>query len=164
MSHLIFFAIGSNISPRFHYLRQGVKSVRESGIEVERISSLYQTSPVGPVNQPYFLNAVVKAKTSLKPLEILELFQQIQKKWGRIPGIHFGPRTLDMDLLLYDEVKMRTDKLTLPHPRMESRKFVLVPLLEISPSLRNPEGTSYRSLLDKCDSSQSINHYRQHWT
>lgn len=130
---IIYFSLGSNISPRLDYLKNAVLQLKKSGIKIIKLSSVYKTSPVGYKKQPYFLNAVGKGNTRLKPLECLEVFKSIEKQLGRKRRKRFGPREIDIDLLLYGRLNTKSKKLTLPHPRMHLRKFVLIPLLEISP-------------------------------
>jgi 2-amino-4-hydroxy-6-hydroxymethyldihydropteridine diphosphokinase len=117
---------------------------------VQAASSLYETEPVGEVlDQPDFLNAVVRIRTSLEPERLLDVCKAIEAERGRVSGgPRHGPRPIDIDLLLLGEVEMRTDRLTLPHPEVTSRRFVLLPLLELDPELRLPDGTDLGSALD----------------
>lgn len=164
MSPVIYFSLGSNIPPKLIHLKEGLKSIQEHGITVTKLSSVYRTSPVELTNQAYFLNAVAEGKTELSPIEVLRLFKRVEKQWGRGRGVRFGSRTLDLDLLLYgDRRGMSTKILTLPHPRLLARKFVLVPLLEIAPDLKSMDGTPYKVWLLQTDPSQSIQRYRKHW-
>jgi 2-amino-4-hydroxy-6-hydroxymethyldihydropteridine diphosphokinase len=101
-------------------------------------SSLYRSAPQGPQDQPDFINAVIKIETELPPEILLEHLQQIEHKHGRLRSTHWGPRTLDLDLLLYGNMKINTEKLTLPHAHMASRSFVLEPLLEIETDIEIP--------------------------
>lgn len=152
----VYISMGSNIRPRATYLRKGINALKISNIRIKRLSSVYQTSPVSLKTQPHFLNAVLKAETTLSPEALLLLFKQIEKSLGRVGGKRFGPRTLDLDLLRYGNLRLNTKTLTVPHPRMTRRKFVLVPLLEINPKLKNLEGLPYATFLRKIGSHQRI--------
>jgi 2-amino-4-hydroxy-6-hydroxymethyldihydropteridine diphosphokinase len=117
---------------------------------VEAVSSLYETEPVGEMlDQPDFLNAVVRIRTSLEPEELLDACKAIEADHGRdFDGPRHGPRPIDIDLLLLGDVVLSTDRLTLPHPEVTSRRFVLLPLLELDPDLRLPDGTELRSAVE----------------
>jgi 2-amino-4-hydroxy-6-hydroxymethyldihydropteridine diphosphokinase len=117
---------------------------------VEAVSSLYETEPVGEIlDQPDFLNAVVRIRTSLEPEELLDACKAIEADHGRdFDGPRHGPRPIDIDLLLLGDVVLSTDRLTLPHPEVTSRRFVLLPLLELDPDLRLPDGTELRSAVE----------------
>ena len=117
MSHLIYLSLGSNIGDRFSLLRQAISKLNESGITVKRKSSYWETEPVGFANQPWFLNLVVEAVTDLKPIQLLKTLKQIEASLGRTPAIRNGPREIDIDILLYDEVVLESSVLTIPHPR-----------------------------------------------
>jgi 2-amino-4-hydroxy-6-hydroxymethyldihydropteridine diphosphokinase len=120
-----------------------VRLLREHGVEVEAVSSLYETEPVGEIlDQPDFLNAAVRISTELGPEELLDLCKAIELEQGRIfGGPRHGPRPLDVDLLLLGDLEMRSDRLTLPHPEVTARRFVLAPLVELDPKLTLPDGT-----------------------
>ncbi|TWT02191.1 2-amino-4-hydroxy-6-hydroxymethyldihydropteridine diphosphokinase [Planococcus sp. CPCC 101016] len=131
-----YLSLGSNMGNRFEMLRQSVSLLAaHQAITVTRISSLYETDPVGYVDQEPFLNMVVQLETELKALELLKVCQEIEEVLNRERLVRWGPRTIDLDVLLYDQVTMETERLTLPHPRMHERAFVLIPLLEIKPDL-----------------------------
>jgi 2-amino-4-hydroxy-6-hydroxymethyldihydropteridine diphosphokinase len=137
-----YLGLGSNVGRREDHLRAAVAALREHGVEVEGMSSLYETEPVGEVlDQPDFLNAVVRIRTAYEPEELLDLCKAIEVERGRMMGgQRHGPRPLDVDLLLLGDVVLATDRLTLPHPQVTSRRFVLEPLLELDPDLRLPDG------------------------
>jgi 2-amino-4-hydroxy-6-hydroxymethyldihydropteridine diphosphokinase len=116
-------------------------------ITVHAVSSLYHTAPVGFTDQGWFLNAVVCVYTTLSPVALLGVTQAIERRLGRTPTFLWGPRVLDIDILLYDTVHMRTPTLTIPHMALHERLFVLVPLHEIAPDLQIPGGKSLRDLL-----------------
>ncbi|WP_366248429.1 2-amino-4-hydroxy-6-hydroxymethyldihydropteridine diphosphokinase [Terribacillus aidingensis] len=143
-----WIALGSNIAPREAYLQQAVQMLKEhSGIELKQISTVYETDPVGYEDQDQFLNLVAEVGTSLEPLELLHICQSIEKELGRKRIIRWGPRTVDLDILLYSTENMNVDELILPHPRMHERAFVLVPLAEIAPELLL-EGKKVQEWLD----------------
>lgn len=121
----------------------------DHGVEVTGSSSLYETDPVGPIpDQPDFLNAALRIQTALAPQELYEICKAVEIERGRIfAGPRQGPRSLDVDLLLFGDVELESERLTLPHPGVTSRRFVLVPLLEIEPDLRLPDGTSLAETL-----------------
>lgn len=161
--HLIYIGLGSNLVPRTRHLVNGIKALRKKGVLIQKVSSLYRTSPVGFTDQPFFLNAAAKAKTKLSPFELLELFKQIERNEGRGESVRFDPRTLDLDLLWYDNRILRSKTLSVPHPRMTERKFVLVPLLEISPTLLSPEAVPYRFFLRTLNGAGEVKRYRKTW-
>jgi 2-amino-4-hydroxy-6-hydroxymethyldihydropteridine diphosphokinase len=129
-----YAALGANLGDREASLREAIRRLGDvAGVDVRRISHIYETDPVGYTDQPAFLNMAVALETSLAPLELLRAMLAIEKEMGRVRDIRWGPRVIDLDLLLYDGVKMNTDELTLPHPRMGERAFVLVPLRDVWP-------------------------------
>jgi 2-amino-4-hydroxy-6-hydroxymethyldihydropteridine diphosphokinase len=142
-ARLGYLGLGSNVGDRHAHLRAAVKMLGEHGVEVEALSSLYETEPVGEVlDQPDFLNAVARIRTELEPEELLDLCKAIEVEQGRMLGAQrHGPRPLDIDLLLLGDVELETDRLKLPHPQVMSRRFVLEPLLELDPGLTLPDGT-----------------------
>ena len=123
---------------------------QEADIELETVSSLYRTAPIGITDQPDFLNAVARLMTALDPETLLRTLLGIESALGRVrSGVQFGPRAIDLDLLLYGEVVMATSSLTLPHPRMHLRRFVLEPLFEIEGDLSLPGGGQLAHLLEQ---------------
>jgi 2-amino-4-hydroxy-6-hydroxymethyldihydropteridine diphosphokinase len=125
---------------------------------VEVVSSLYETEPVGEItDQPDFLNAAVRVRTALEPEALLDLSKAIEAEHGRVfGGPRHGPRPIDIDLLLLGDIEMSTERLTLPHPEVTSRRFVLLPLLELDPELRLPDGTGLQAALEELGESQSV--------
>ncbi len=120
-------------------MKSSVAAMRATaGIEVVRTSSVYETQPVGDPEQPLFLNAVAQLRTDLSPRDLLDRFKAIEVEVGRTPGERWGPREIDIDLLLYDDEVVDTGDLQVPHPEMTARSFVLVPLLEIDRSVTIP--------------------------
>lgn len=117
-------------------------------------SSLYHSAPMGPQDQPPFINAVAKLSTRLEPLELLDQLQAIENQQGRVHKEHWGARIIDLDIALYDHTIMQTERLTLPHPGAKDRDFVLIPLAEISPELRFPDGEPINQLIEHCQTFQ----------
>jgi 2-amino-4-hydroxy-6-hydroxymethyldihydropteridine diphosphokinase len=137
MPELAAVALGSNMGDREGNLLAAAKRVRALGV-VRAVSSFYDTSPVGYVEQPRFLNGALLLETSLAPVELLRALLGIEMAMGRVRGVDKGPRVIDLDLLLYGEVVMATAELTLPHPAMGERQFVLEPLAEIAGEMVHP--------------------------
>lgn len=137
--HRAYLGLGSNLGDKETYLNQAVKSVDETrGCQVEKVSSYLVTEPYGGVEQDDFLNACLCLKTYLSPEELLKRLHEIEQDAHRERIIRWGPRTLDLDILLYDDLILETEELILPHMDMENREFVLKPLSEIAPNLRHP--------------------------
>ncbi|WGD98204.2 2-amino-4-hydroxy-6-hydroxymethyldihydropteridine diphosphokinase [Bacillus safensis] len=136
MNNTAYIALGSNIGKKETYLKEAVKKLHEHPeVQVELISSIYETAPVGYENQDDFLNMAVKVITSLRPEELLSLTQKIEQELGRTREVRWGPRTADLDILLYNRENIETEQLVVPHPRMYERLFVLVPMSEICPEI-----------------------------
>jgi 2-amino-4-hydroxy-6-hydroxymethyldihydropteridine diphosphokinase len=153
-----YLGLGSNVGDRESHLRAAIEELRERGVRVEAVSSLYETEPVGEVtDQPDFLNGAVRIATSLGPDELLDVCKAIEAAQGRdLGGPRHGPRPIDVDLLLLGEIEMSTERLTLPHPEVSSRRFVLMPLLELDPELRLPDGTELRAALADLGPGQRV--------
>lgn len=127
-----YIALGSNMGNREHLLQEAIDLIdAHEHIEVARVSGIYETDPVGYTDQPAFLNMVLAVRTELTPLLLLRQLLAFEQQLGRIRQIRWGPRTIDLDLLLYHNVIMDQEELTLPHPRMMERSFVLVPLNDV---------------------------------
>jgi 2-amino-4-hydroxy-6-hydroxymethyldihydropteridine diphosphokinase len=135
--HTIFLGLGSNLGDRAAHLRAALEALAPS-VRVIQVSSIYETAPMYVENQPSFYNLACSGQTRLSPLALLHELKQIERVLGRSPGPRYGPRVVDLDLLLYDDLVLASDALTLPHPRMLERAFVLVPLAEIAPERRHP--------------------------
>jgi 2-amino-4-hydroxy-6-hydroxymethyldihydropteridine diphosphokinase len=144
-----YLGLGSNVGDRAANLRAAIEALNRGGAEVEASSSLYETEPVGDVlDQPDFLNAAVRIRTDLEPEALLDLCKAIEVERGRLlDAPRHSPRPLDLDLLLLGDLELTTDRLTLPHREVRSRRFVLEPLLELDPDLRLPDGTSLAKAL-----------------
>jgi 2-amino-4-hydroxy-6-hydroxymethyldihydropteridine diphosphokinase len=137
-SKLIYLSLGSNLGNRAANLERAIEALSEIGVRVLRRSSIYETEPVDFLAQPWFLNCVVEAETSLGPRQLLEGLQSIEHKLGSRKLVPRGPRIIDLDVLFYGAEIIREAGLEIPHPRLTERRFVLVPLAEIAPELRHP--------------------------
>lgn len=133
-----YLSLGSNLGDRADSLRRACQALEACGVRLRRLSSVYETEPVDFRDQGWFLNCVAKVETTLPPLELLHQLQSIEKQLGRERRVAKGPRTLDIDILLYGNVALRTEELVIPHPHMLERRFVLEPLCEIAPGLELP--------------------------
>jgi 2-amino-4-hydroxy-6-hydroxymethyldihydropteridine diphosphokinase len=134
----VYIALGSNVGDRQANLRRAVQLLEHSGVAVAQLSSLYETEPVGYLDQPWFLNAALEASTPLSPEQLLSALREIESSMGSSKPFRNGPRLIDLDILLYDNAVIDTPTLQIPHPRMLERNFVLAPLAEIAPTLRHP--------------------------
>jgi len=136
---LVYISFGSNVGDRLGNIKGALGHISaHSSIAITKKSSLYETEPVGYENQDWFLNGVVEIETEIAPDELLSLLKQIEKDMGRREGIRWGPREIDLDILLYEQHCIDEPHLTIPHPRMHERAFVLVPLVEIAPQVIHP--------------------------
>jgi 2-amino-4-hydroxy-6-hydroxymethyldihydropteridine diphosphokinase len=151
-----YLGLGSNLGERESHLRGAIDDLRGHDVEVEAISSLYETEPVGEIlDQPDFLNAAIRIRTALEPEPLLDVCKAIEAEHGRaFGGPRHGPRPIDIDLLLLGDIQMSTERLTLPHPEATSRRFVLAPLLELDPELRLPDGTELSAALKNLGQGQ----------
>ncbi|MGD7046484.1 2-amino-4-hydroxy-6-hydroxymethyldihydropteridine diphosphokinase [Jeotgalibacillus proteolyticus] len=139
MTSIAYLSLGSNQGEPFVNLKEAISQLqRTEGVQVTRVSSIYETDPVGVTEQNAFLNLAAEIETGKKPEELLDLCQRIEDKLGRKRLVRWGPRTIDLDILLFNADMIQSDRLTIPHPRMHERSFVLIPLLEISPDVVYP--------------------------
>jgi GTP cyclohydrolase-4 len=136
----VYIAVGSNLGDRRSNLLEAIRQLRQK-VSVERLSSVYETEPAYVTDQPRFLNMVLQGRTDLSPRELLEFLKGIERRMGRIGGERYGPRPIDLDILLYGDLRVDEPDLTIPHPRLTERAFVLVPLAEIAPNLVPPGQT-----------------------
>jgi 2-amino-4-hydroxy-6-hydroxymethyldihydropteridine diphosphokinase len=156
--HLTFIALGSNLGDRMTNL-EGARGALQPALHILAQSPVYETAPWGYTDQPNFLNQVIKAETDLTPEQLLATLKSAEVTLGRTPTFRYGPRTIDLDLLLYDDLVMDTPQLTIPHPRLTERAFVLYPLADLTPDLRHPvAGLTIRQLRDRIH-DQSIHIY-----
>jgi 2-amino-4-hydroxy-6-hydroxymethyldihydropteridine diphosphokinase len=135
---IVYIALGSNLGDRAAMLARAEQAMGEAGVRVLRRSSLYKTEPVDAPPQPWFLNSVVEAETSLLPVQLLHVLAGIERGLGRRRLTPRGPRTLDLDILFYGSSVTNTPELQVPHPGLPNRRFVLAPLAELAPGLRHP--------------------------
>ena len=137
MLHVVYLALGTNLGDRPTNLRSAVVALSPAIVD-SQTSPVYETQPWGIIDQPAFLNMVLKGETSLKPLELLDCLKHLEIALGRVPSRQWGPRKIDMDILFYDEIILASSELTIPHPHLHERAFVLVPLADLAPGLRHP--------------------------
>jgi 2-amino-4-hydroxy-6-hydroxymethyldihydropteridine diphosphokinase len=134
----IYLSLGSNMGDRLALLRKAIESLPGAGVEVLRTSSVYETEPIGLREQGWFLNIIVECRTELFPLQLLRRLKKIELALGRKRIVPNGPRTIDIDIILYGRAVIAMAALTIPHPRFRDRRFVLAPLAELAPDLRDP--------------------------
>ncbi len=153
-----YLGLGSNVGDPAAHLRAAVESLPGHGVEVEAVSSTYVTEPVGEIlDQPDFLNAALRIRTGLEPERLLDACKAVEAERGRAFDLpRHSPRPLDVDLLLLGDLELRTDRLTLPHPEVSSRRFVLAPLLELDPELALPDGTRLADALAALGPGQRV--------
>ena len=138
MSHRVFLGIGANLGSRAQNLAEAIQRLSQQ-VEVSQTSSIYETAPWGFEDQPKFFNQVVEVQTALNPAELLAFLKEIEADMGREKTFRLGPRKIDLDILFYDDLSMASDSLTIPHPALTQRAFVLIPLNEIAPDFKHPE-------------------------
>ncbi|MEW6448829.1 MAG: 2-amino-4-hydroxy-6-hydroxymethyldihydropteridine diphosphokinase [Bacillota bacterium] len=152
-----YVGLGSNLGDRKENLRRALQALRSTpGILVRRVASLYRTAPVGVSNQPEFLNTVVEVLTTLTPRRLLSRLLEIENELGRVRGERWGPRIIDLDLLLYGGAEIAMRDLVVPHPRLEERAFVVAPIAEIAPDLILPGGAGAAALAAELQKEQSV--------
>jgi 2-amino-4-hydroxy-6-hydroxymethyldihydropteridine diphosphokinase len=153
---IVYLALGSNIGDRESHLKGAIRGLRRRGIEIIQSASIYSTQPKDVENQPWFLNTIIKAKTSLETGELLETCLAVEKENSRKRDSIKGPRTLDIDIIFYGTQVIRGPDLVVPHPRFRERRFVLEPLAEIAPDFIDPSsGKTVQQLLQEtCDSAK----------
>jgi 2-amino-4-hydroxy-6-hydroxymethyldihydropteridine diphosphokinase len=135
--HIIYLALGTNLGDRFANLQAAIAALPPA-VRVRSRSPVYETLPWGLTSQPAFLNMVLKGETALAPVELLKHLKLLETELGRLPSVRWGPRRIDMDILFFDRLILDTPELTIPHPRLHERAFVLVPLADLAPSLVHP--------------------------
>jgi 2-amino-4-hydroxy-6-hydroxymethyldihydropteridine diphosphokinase len=134
----VYLSLGSNVGDREKHLARALERLDSSGVRVLRASALYETEPRDVPDQPWFLNQVVEAETGLFPMQLLQQTQKLERALGRVRTRPKGPRTIDIDILLYGDTILSTPGLEIPHQRMAERRFVLEPLAELAPELHHP--------------------------
>ncbi len=136
-----YLALGSNVGDRAAFLAAARHEVERAGIQIRRASAVHCTAPFGVHDQPDFLNQVLEVSTELEPLPLLDTCQGIERALGRTPAPRWGPREVDIDVLLYGDLQLQTERLTIPHPGLAERPFVLELLDQLAPDLRPPGAT-----------------------
>lgn len=137
-THTVYLSLGSNLGDRAAHIERALERLAEENVRIVKRSSFYQTEPVEFLAQGWFLNIAVEAGTELMPRQLLRVIRQIERELGRKRIVRAGPRTIDIDILVFDANIVRAAELEIPHPRMSERRFVLVPMAEIAPALRHP--------------------------
>jgi 2-amino-4-hydroxy-6-hydroxymethyldihydropteridine diphosphokinase len=162
--HIAYICVGSNIGNKLENCKKGVDELIESGsVTLKTQSPYYKTDPVDYLDQDWFINYVIKIETSLDPFELLNRLKSIQKNAGRInDAIRFGPRILDLDIILFDDAVINSENLVIPHPRMHKRRFVLKPFCDIDPEAIHPVfKKNIKYLIDNMDDEeQGIAEYK----
>lgn len=158
MDTFVYLGLGANQGERLCNFARAVAALPPL-VATRRLSSVYETPPWGYLDQPAFLNQVIEAETSLPPLALLEHLKQVEQQVGRQPTFRYGPRLIDLDILFYGDLILETPGLTIPHPNLHTRAFVLVPLAELSPGFLHPKlGKTIADLLSAVD-TQGIHRY-----
>ena len=151
MNHTIFLSLGSNLGDREANLSAALQGL-DPAVRILERSAVYETPPWGYQQQPVFLNQVVKAETDLSPMDLLHTIKALEAEMGREHTVRFGPRLIDIDILFYDALIIEQPNLTIPHPRLQGRAFVLVPLSDLAPGLRHPVlDKTVREMLNETD-------------
>jgi 2-amino-4-hydroxy-6-hydroxymethyldihydropteridine diphosphokinase len=135
---IAYIGIGSNLGNRQKNCLRAIKLIEKNGIVIRKLSSMYETEPWGIKDQPHFLNMAIEIETHLNPEELLKILKNIENKIGRRKSYRWGPRSIDLDILLFDNLILKEDNLEIPHPLMHKRNFVLLPLSEIAPDIIHP--------------------------
>ena len=155
---IVYLALGTNLGDRPGNLQTAIAAL-PPGVMVLESSPVYETQPWGLTDQPHFLNMVVSGKTHLAPLVLLKYLKDLETRQGRLPSVRYGPRKIDIDILFYDNVIHKTPELTIPHPTLHERAFVLVPMADLAPELVHPGlGKTIRQLLAEVDVT-GVNRY-----
>jgi len=160
---IVFLSLGSDIENRFENLKKALKVLKKSSkIEISKISSVYETEPWEVESPNWFLNLVIKAECKLAPLQLLDFLEESEKKLGRKSKSDNSPRTVDIDILFYNDWIFHTPRLVVPHPLLHKRKFVLVPLAEIEPELEHPQlQQDIKSILEDTDDKAQVKFYKK---
>jgi 2-amino-4-hydroxy-6-hydroxymethyldihydropteridine diphosphokinase len=161
-SSTTYLSGGSNLGDRKANLQYAIEDLRTAGMIVRRISSVYETEPVGFLDQPWFLNIALEVETSLAPQELLACCLEIEARQGRVRSFPGAPRTLDLDILLFGNLILDLPSLQIPHPRMAQRRFILHPLAQIAPDVLHPVlGLKIASLLSACLDPSSVKRHSE---
>ena len=159
----VFLSLGSNLEDRFKNLKKALKVLKRSPkIEITQLSSVYETEPWEVESSNWFLNLVIKAECKLPPLQLLDFLEESEKKLGRKSKSDNSPRTVDIDILFYNDWIFHTPRLVVPHPRLHKRRFVLVPLAEIEPELEHSQfQQDIKSILGDLDDKKQVKFYKK---
>jgi 2-amino-4-hydroxy-6-hydroxymethyldihydropteridine diphosphokinase len=157
-NNIAFISLGTNIENREQHLQTAINDLqRLEQIEVIDQSSIYETAPVGYTEQANFLNMVIKIKTSYNPQQLIAATMEIEEKNGRVRTVHWGPRTIDLDILLYNQENIESEQLIVPHPRMTERAFVMIPLLEIDRKIEIPNNQlTIREVVERLQDKEGV--------
>jgi len=163
MKNQAYIALGSNMGDRERYLIEAIKKIhQQSNIEVVNISSIYETDPVGYTDQDQFLNMVIYVNTDLTAFQLLSTLQEIERQLNRKREIKWGPRTLDLDILLFNHENIEAEQLIVPHPRMHERAFVLIPLYELNQEVSIPNvDESILTIIDQLHDKEGVRIWKQ---
>jgi 2-amino-4-hydroxy-6-hydroxymethyldihydropteridine diphosphokinase len=156
---IAYLALGSNLGDRLQNLREAARRLA-ARMSIVRVSDVFETKPWGVTDQPKFLNCALEAETELELLALLEFVKRVEREMGRAESVRYGPRLIDIDILMYGERILKNDVLEIPHPRMRERRFVLAPLAQIAPELRVPtSGETVSALLRKLPDNGDVEFY-----
>jgi 2-amino-4-hydroxy-6-hydroxymethyldihydropteridine diphosphokinase len=152
----VFLSLGSNVGDRQENLRAAIAALPAAGVDVKRVSSIYETAPVDLLEQPWFLNCVVHGETTVPAVELLRALREIERRMGSKKLIARGPRLIDIDILLYGQQTIDAPELQIPHPRMQLRRFVLVSLVELAPDVKHPSWSATAAQLLVATEDKSV--------
>lgn len=161
MKYKVYLSLGSNLGERAENLNKALNLLKEENLRIKKLSSIFETEPVGLKEQPYFLNQVIEIETDLSPTALLKITQNIERIMGRKRERRWGPRIIDIDILWFNGWKVRTCDLILPHPEGEKRRFVLEPLQEIAPDLVYKDGKTVKELLSSLKNQEVVRLYKE---
>ena len=152
-----FIGIGSNLGDRIHYCKSAIDEIGRFA-KIVKVSSIYETEPVGKEDQPEFINCVAEIETDLSPQNLLKDLNSVEEKLDRVRHEKWGPRTIDLDIIFYNDRVIKDEKLEIPHPRAHQRRFVLEPICEIAPKFIHPKfNVSTLDLLNKLEDEKKVN-------